>query len=304
MPKVTTVGGWSQGTDAGFRAWVAEAEQMLEDCGLVRTADTGQINTATVVRPAGANSKAGYSMWRFNDSLQATVPIFFRIDYGTGQSQTVPSMWLRVGTGSDGTGSLTGMVSAEVQNGISSGPGAAPDYRSFALHREGSVFLAFKVNGTSSSGQYGTSITFSIQRTVDENGDPTGEGLLAIVPDAQGYNLNYGRLTWMRFGGSPYVRPAWVAQPPCVIPYDHADSRVDGFSPQVFLHWLMLPRMLPMLATASYYQGEVALFAEKQLALVGPTPRTYLFLDWIFDRTASVYGNSLIRAGTCVLWED
>ena len=95
--------------DAQFRAFGATFSAQLAAVGLVQTADTGQINWATVSKP-GVSTAAGYEVWRMNDSQQGSSPIFFRFDYGV--YTNVNNFWLRVsvGQGSDGAGNLTGTV--------------------------------------------------------------------------------------------------------------------------------------------------------------------------------------------------
>ena len=100
-------------SDAGFRTWVAEIITQLLAVGLTQTADTGQINTASVTRPA-INTMAGYAIFRFNDTLHATNPIFLKLQFGTGGSTTTPAMQLQVGRGSNGSGTLTGLTTANV----------------------------------------------------------------------------------------------------------------------------------------------------------------------------------------------
>ena len=62
--------------DADFRLWGGGISAQLAAVGMVQTSDTGQANWATAV---GADSP--YEVWRFNDALQATKPIFFRLRY-------------------------------------------------------------------------------------------------------------------------------------------------------------------------------------------------------------------------------
>lgn len=91
--------------DAGFRAWGSEFSASLAAVGLVQTADTGQINWVTVTRPA-INTAGGYEIWRFADSTY-----YLKFEYGTGGVLTTPQMWITVGTGSNGSGTLTGQLS-------------------------------------------------------------------------------------------------------------------------------------------------------------------------------------------------
>lgn len=97
--------------DAQFRAFVQALHDAFAAMGLVQTADTGQINPATVTKPGANFTPAGYEIWRFADTHQAAAPIFFKIEYGTGGGITFPAVWLQVSSGSNGTGSLTGAPS-------------------------------------------------------------------------------------------------------------------------------------------------------------------------------------------------
>lgn len=108
-----------QTSDAAFRTWVAEVITMLfTTLGVTQTSDTGQINTSTVTRVATTNTAAGYVIGRFNDTAQSTSPVFFKLEFGTGSTQpTSPAMWITVGTGSNGSGTLTGVVTGRTAMG-------------------------------------------------------------------------------------------------------------------------------------------------------------------------------------------
>jgi hypothetical protein len=96
-------------TDAEFRDWGSKLSDALAAVGMVKTADTGQIDWATVVKPAAISTYQGYEVWRFNDTLQATAPLFLKIEYGSGVSvATRPGLRLQVGKGTNGAGTLTG----------------------------------------------------------------------------------------------------------------------------------------------------------------------------------------------------
>lgn len=121
----TTVDMSSFTTDAKFRTWGSAVSAALLASGLTNTADTGQINWTTVTKPVATTTKAGYEIWRFNDSLQSTKPIYFRLDYGSNgvASGNSPCTWLTVGTGTDGAGTITGpgmIVTQSVSSATSS----------------------------------------------------------------------------------------------------------------------------------------------------------------------------------------
>ena len=86
-------------TTADFRAWGLELSNAMQTAGLVKESTvTGQINWATVNAPGAINTVAGYEVYRFNDALQATAPVFIKIEYGFAAALTVPTMWITVGT--------------------------------------------------------------------------------------------------------------------------------------------------------------------------------------------------------------
>lgn len=99
-------------TDANFRAWGSAVAAGLAAIGFVKTADTGQINWATVLKPAGTSTYQGYEIWQFNDTLQATAPLFVKLEYGSGTAVNNPALRFTIGKGSDGAGGLTGVLLA------------------------------------------------------------------------------------------------------------------------------------------------------------------------------------------------
>lgn len=97
--------------DTNFRAWGSGIAGGIVAAGLVKTADTGQVDWVTVLRATATLQKQGYEIYRFDDALQATRPVFIRIDYGSGSNVSNPMMWLTVGTATDGAGTITAHTS-------------------------------------------------------------------------------------------------------------------------------------------------------------------------------------------------
>lgn len=128
--------------DAELRSWGSAVSAQLAACGLVQTADTGQINWATVTKPAAGATPAGYEIWRFNDALQATKPVFIKVEYGTGGAATFCAMWLTVGTGTNGAGTLSGQLFARVQVAGGTQPAAGVTVASFCSGNGSGIRLA------------------------------------------------------------------------------------------------------------------------------------------------------------------
>lgn len=100
----------SQATDAAFRAWTQHVDAMLTGpCGLVQTADTGQMDLAAGTVPVVSPQYQGYRIYRMNDALQASAPVFLKVEYGWGgASTTTPGIGVTIGSGTNGAGSITG----------------------------------------------------------------------------------------------------------------------------------------------------------------------------------------------------
>lgn len=127
-------------SDATFRAWGSALSAAIVAAGagvtthpgkIVPTTDTGQINWTTVTRP-GVSTAAGYEIYKFTDSNAGSAPVYIKLEYGTGTSATVPQIWVTVGTGSNGSGTLTGFTStraiASRQTSITSAVTNYPTY--------------------------------------------------------------------------------------------------------------------------------------------------------------------------------
>lgn len=164
--------------DAGFRAWVAEFIAQLIAVGLTQTADTGQINTGTATRPA-TSTNGGYAIFRFNDTLHGTVPIFIRFDFGTDSGAGNPRIQVTVGSATNGSGTLTGILG---QRAMTTNAGAGSTVTSYVSRfcynaTYGFLGVAWKIGGPGTEGVLGM---LFIGRTTDSNGDPTNGGVYMI----------------------------------------------------------------------------------------------------------------------------
>lgn len=156
-------------TDAEFREWAQAVHDAIAATGLVQTSDTGQINLTTVAKPGAANTAAGYEIWRFDDALQATRPVFFKFEYGTAAAATRPGMWFTIGTATNGAGTLSGNTftrsqmypSADPTNGFSRISGANNRIMLSLYHGEVNARFVF----------------FSCERTKDADGTDNGKGI-------------------------------------------------------------------------------------------------------------------------------
>lgn len=186
-------------TDAKFRTWGSAVSASIVAGGLTATADTGQINWTTVTKPIATSTKAGYEIYRFNDTLQSTYPVYIRIDYGSNllASGNSPATWVTVGTGTNGAGTITGVntgaLSSYQFNGAASNtvaPIKSCTVAGFTFFLAGGSLL-----GSANGG------TFAICRTCDSSGTLTSDGVLvsyssgSAVWSTSGLNFKLGTVT-------------------------------------------------------------------------------------------------------------
>lgn len=209
-----TVSSWTvsntTSTDAAFRAWGSAIGVALAALGFVQTADTGQINWTTVTKPVSINTAQGYEVWRFADALQASAPIFFKIEYGCPTNTNLPGLWLTVGTGSDGAGTITGSNIANVSftptrlTGAAAASGAAVPSYLVTDAAQSAMLLADHVSVP------GGHIYLLIERTRDFTGAPNGDGVFVLIAGSSTHALGY--LSYLPFAtGNPGTIPTSTA---------------------------------------------------------------------------------------------
>jgi hypothetical protein len=240
MAKVTFSTVVDNTSNAGFQAWATELHTQLLAAGLVQTADTGQLATPVVAARPANGAFAGYWIFRFDDSLQGTAPIFIRVEPGRGSGGNSIAILCTIGTGTNGAGTITGVVMPAGRIDTNAAPtSTATPYATYINHDEGFFGLAWKVNG---SGGAGLARLF-ICRTCDDNGDPTADGYW--IERFSG-NAN-GAVAWCGIWGGvaygPDTTRSWS-----VIPFGVTNSAV-GSDFQVFKVYGVYPqaRIVPQL---------------------------------------------------------
>lgn len=281
--------------DAQFRAWGSEIAAKLLALGLVQTADTGQINWGSVTRP-GTNTAAGYEIWRFNDTLQGSAPIFFKIEYGTGSSANNPATWLTVGTGSNGSGTITGTATTRVQcSTTASANNTVTNYQSYACAVDGLVWIATKF-GASVAGK--GFCAFAICRTCDSTGAPTATGFVVYTCNVAAALTSPAVVQAVRTAATAVAFAANTSGLYSMVMHGLTSS-VDGSDTQAYLHWMPTPKVLPVFGLCSMIQTEATFGTSFSTTLVGSTARTYLSIDTCLGTG----GSGTPNASLCLIYE-
>jgi hypothetical protein len=303
-------------SDAGFRAWVAEIITILAtNLTLTQTADTGQINTTTVTRPA-TNTAAGFAIFRFNDTLQSTAPIFIKISFGTGSVATSPMFQVQIGSGSNGSGTLTGPVTVAQAACCESNDAPTSTITPFITRAcynatQGVLWLQWKLNADGNTNH--TAGGFMICRSNDTSGAPTGDAVMLYTNNnttsgqtTQAILMAMSNLTGIAYttGGSPFVSPPnWGFMP------FSANATLVGGNTQVGMVFQFTPVMGVCNWAALALVGEFAVGSTASLTLVGATAHTYISVgSW--NGVTSLTGQSYTATGgaatsftMALLWE-
>jgi hypothetical protein len=185
-------------TNAEFQSWGSWISNAIANTGLTKATDSNQINWATVSAPVGTYTMQGYEIWGFSDALQSTAPVWMKLQYGSYSGNTIPALQWALGSGyytGDGgliQGSITGFPLRDynlVNNFMmlaQAGLFANNTLVSYVAGGSNWLILALGARGTGSGINYAQFL--SLERTVDANGTPTGDGVMA---------------TWRAAGASP-----------------------------------------------------------------------------------------------------
>lgn len=171
----------------GLRTVGAQIAGLFSDAGLTKTSDTGQVDWTTITY-TGTSATLGYEIYRFNDSLQATAPLFIRVNYASVASGVCFS--LQLGMATDGAGTLSGnafTTSLSINTSVYSGSGTG-SFRFRANYNASLGFFGITLwddPATSSSGQ-DMRQTFMLARACDATGAPTGSGVFCYTGASAG----------------------------------------------------------------------------------------------------------------------
>lgn len=182
-------------TSAFVAAWIEDFRQAMLDIGLAQTADTGQFDAGAFTFTYNGDTNLGvgpeqtYLMFAMNDDLHDDYPLFIRVGFRVfgGRSREhgyAPATSVQVGTGTSGSGALTGRVSGAMTYGAGYRDTDAyprtPQRQSWAcLSKEKGFLGVMFAPGSrfhSNYDQYFAVVAFFLERVPDAFGNPTGDG--------------------------------------------------------------------------------------------------------------------------------
>lgn len=108
-------------TDARLREAWGGISEMLTALGLVKTADTGQADMTTITGPISISTFPAYEIRTWTDSVGT---LFMKWEYGVATATNRPQYRITIGTGSNGAGTITGVIFNQLLFGDSATAGA------------------------------------------------------------------------------------------------------------------------------------------------------------------------------------
>jgi len=277
--------------DAGFRAWVSALYTAISTVGgIVQTTDTGQINPATVVKPTATNTVAGYAMYRFNDALQATKPVFLKIEWGVGGQNYWPSMWFTVGFATNGAGALVGQQSTRMNHQNSNTQASSlASYISSSPSR-----LSFAQCVGSMTVDYAYTWTFNLERSRAIDGTEDGTGVYLWT--------NCGSTATCQFIPFTGAVFATIGYAPTMM-HPGVSSAVFGTDTGVFPHLPYQGRWLnPLIGMVSYYRPDILAGSQFPVAHYG-TNHNYLSLGLSMYYNLCALGGGPSSASMAIIYE-
>lgn len=227
-------------SNAEFQTICTKIKEALDGCGLVQTADTGQLDPSTVNYPGSANTEAGYLIYRFDDAQQGSDPIVFRVALGRGTSHAGSIYYrLTVGQGSDGSGTITGQTVGPLtlQSGYNNSTGTTTDYE-MSCHTTG---YAAHFSRVANNLVPGPCVAFwTITRLRDQlTGAFNAKGFLVTYRPENGSTTGVTRWVSVRTASPATTYSATRSN--CVMPGAPASTILNNGDKQLYPHFYNIP---------------------------------------------------------------
>jgi len=237
--------------------WMKTLHDAFVALGLVVTSDTGQLSMASAPTwVSTASTNYGYTVYRFNDALQATYPLFLKVSWLNSADTAGDSHRLdvTVGTGTDGAGTVTGPTIGPVTITQSTATSqSATTYPSYLCLVAGSFVADLFAGDTAGE------LFFAVDRMRDADGTANvhGAALTTFARTSAGATIVSQR-HFSVVNGSAASGQTIVS---CFVPYAYFNS-VSSLSLAddipVFGHTFLTPHANHLLGVVTVPQGDVA----------------------------------------------
>lgn len=288
----------------------------------ITTAGTGYIvGEQLTVAGIGAGTGANWTA----TALTGGAPVIFRLDFGGGGSTTSPQVWITVGAGTNGAGTIAGVAGTSRMTQVAAFTGNLPSslitaYTSRFNYNAtlGYLGLCFKLGsiGVSGIGSQLPTGSIILCRTSDSSGSPTSNAVALITNSTTTAGIQTAAsgcmqcMTWTSGAGStiyPTINSTnsglWLS---------FAGNFVFGLAATLENSIAFVPPIYTMdpglkfnafngvALLGDFPQGNTASFA-----MVGATPLTFISLGSAFGNTGTggFGGTTNANLTFCMLWQ-
>ena len=224
-----------------------------------------------------------YEMYRFSDSLQATKPVFIKVEYGTGSTIGQPTVKLTVGTATNGAGTITSQIWTATTG--ASTPSAVTAATAYVCAKDGYFGMVWGALPTPSAGS--PHFHAVIARSRDNTGTITGNGRDIVT--------HYGASGFGAAAGWSYDLAVNI--PPlgggnCMVP-SYLSSTSTQAKVKTYPHRVYTPDEFGITGCVTYMGSEINTYTEFDVApLPGMSPVHYLALG------DNMFGNTVVSNST------
>lgn len=261
-------------TDTIFQNYVTDMHTLFTSSGWAVASDTGQLNEATVTMPA-LYTYAVPRMYYLNDSLHSTYPIYLKVEYGAGSTQTWNAVRVTVGGATNGAGSIAGAITTPAILAVGAGnsndiPGGSVA-AAFGSYGDGYSNVVFSDNMYTSASP---TPFIGVSREFDQaTGTLANNGNFAVlvvgsVATNQTYSYCWVREYNQRYGGSTakFSYPVWQMSNP-------------SSTMELSAHYARFPYTTKLHTMATYAESDSVANQTFTTTILGSTPRTYRTLS-------------------------
>lgn len=292
---------WVKTADAASQnAFILGTKALLLAAGLIQAGDSGQLSTPVTTYITPASNYIGYLMFRFPDALQATTPIFIRVDFRTELSQQNPYAQFSVAGSTNGAGVL-GTPTFVRTNDVYAPSGSTwqTGLNNYACYVDGTFTCALGPNVTSSLAASNNAVATLV---VDRARNNTGVAQAGAFIVEGGAHFTSTSIARHMYGPASTALQQWL---PALIPSDFATSSSDGAQVNVFRHYLQAPGVKPTLGMMTYYNAEFGALAPVTATVLGSS-HTYLPLGQALTHAsvnAQFTGSAAFNHCGMIRWE-
>ena len=178
-------------SDAAFRAFGSTLSAQLGTM-LTRFPTSYDINWSTVTLPA-SYTYAGFEVYRFNDSLQSSHPLFLKFEYGLTSTFGTYSLQLTIAKACAADGTLSGIVLPTTGIALSAATDTTPQTCYISNGDGSSLCLALAPTLT----QVGSCLI--VERAFNSNGTLNGDGLWVSFRQQAHTNAGESTTCWVNY---------------------------------------------------------------------------------------------------------